>query len=179
MIKKYIQIEILSKLEGNKRKKDWKEKLMLIDAPISRFATPTSPFASFSLLLLQPSSMEVWESLLKLSYEHTLSYEPDLFSFLKAKTSSNRTLITGQNEASHEKPPQLGNEGPPRPWLPPRAGRGGHHRPWWWPRATRGAHWWSGSSSSLERCILPSALNRGLLVLGYLHWAFWSCLLPL
>ena len=178
MIKQYIQTEILSKLEENKRKKEWKEKLMLIEAPISRFATPTSPFASFSLLLLQPSSMEVWESL-KLSYEHTLPLRPDTFSILKPKTSSNRKGIAWKTEVMHKTEGAGKGKGHHGRWQPPRAGRGWHHAPWCPPRSSRGGHWPGGSSSPLIRRVLPFFLFRGLLVLGYLQWALWSCFLPL
>jgi len=166
MIKQYIQTEILSKLEENKRRKEWKEKLRLIEAPISRFATPTSSFASSSLLLLQPSSMEVWERVSKAIYEPSIPLEPDSFSLLKAKTSSNRAINAWAFEASHKNWLNRAGERPPRPWQPPRSGRGCHHGPWWSPRLDRGGHWPSRFSSARYDAFCLLFWSAGLLVLG-------------
>jgi len=97
----------------------------------------------------------------------------------KAKTSSNRSIIAWKTKGRRKTETIRGGGRRPRPWQPPRPSRGCHRSPWWSPRLGRVAHWPGGPSSFFERFILPSALNRGLLVLAYLHWAFWSCLLPL
>ena len=81
----------------------------------------------------------------------------------KAKISSNRALIAGQNEASHEKPPQPRDEGLPRPWLPPRAGRGEQHGPWQGAhgRASQGARpcaLWLSSFCRLLACLFDFQL---------------------
>ena len=165
---------MLTKTEENERKKEWKRKLMLILVPISRFVTKSRLFAFPSLLLLQSSSMEVWEGL-KLFYEPSISHEPDSLFILKPKRSSNRSImawISKKTEANG------GGGRPPRSWQPPRPGHGCHHGPWWSPWLNRGGHWPS-------RPVLPGTTRfvlfvfiRGLLVLGYLLWAFWACLLP-
>jgi len=77
-----------------------------------------------------------------------------------------------ENRKVAEKPKQIGKgKG--------HHGRGSHHGPCWLPRASRGGHCPGGALLALKRRVLPSVLSRGLLVLGYLLWAFWACFLPL
>jgi len=152
---------------------------MLIEAPISRFATPTSPFASFSLLLLQPSSMEVLERVLSYPMNpHTLLDQ--IHHPFKGKNKQQlKHNCVGNRSVARNNRSSRGGEGHHGPWQPPRPSRGYHHGPWWSPRLDRGAYWLGCTPSSFGRRVLPSALNSGLLVLGYLHWAFWAYSLPL
>ena len=89
-----------------------------------------------------------------------------------AKTAENRIVARRRNSAR-------GQHRPPRPWGPPRPGRGCHHGPWWSPRLDRGGHWPSRLRSARYDAFCLFVLIRGLLVLSYLLWAFWACLLPL
>ena len=128
MIKLNNSNNILTKIEENERKKEWKRKLMLILAPISRFVTKKSPFASPSLLLLQSSSMEVWEKVWSYPMNHVCVLN-QIHSPFKGKNKQQPKHNCVENEGS-----QKNRNNPGRgkattavatttawPWQPPRS----------------------------------------------------------
>ena len=109
---------------------------------------------------------------------HTLSVQ--IHSPLKAKHKQQPKRHRVENRNVAEKPKQIGNgkghhgRGSHHGLaVAATTGRGGHHGPTV-VAAARGGLVLPGT---LRFCLF--ALIRGLLVLGYLLWAFWACLLPL
>ena len=90
---------------------------------------------------------------------------------------SNRHRVENRSNAQNRSSRE--GEGPPRPvaattgwpWLSPRSVVSTTAQPWW-PLAWR--LFFAPRTKRFAFCLF-----RGLLVLGYLHWALWSCFLPL
>ena len=101
MIKLNNSNNILTKIEKNERKKECKRKLMLILAPISRFITKKLPFASPSLLLLQSSSMEVWEKVWSYPMNHVCVLS-QIHSPFKGKNKQQLKHNCVENEGSQK-----------------------------------------------------------------------------
>ena len=145
MIKLNNSNNMLTKTEENERKKEWKRKLMLILAPISRFATALRPFSSSSFFFFH---------LLQWRFERVFaSYPMNPHTFwaryilpLKAKTSSNRSIIAWKTKSCRKTEVNGGGGRPPRPWQPPRAVVVTTVEPWW-PLAVT-------ASSCPVRCVL-------------------------
>ena len=125
------------------------------------------PFSSSSSIFFNGGLRES----LKLSYEHPMLLRPDSFSIESQKLSKNRSIIAWKTKGRRKTETTRGEEPPPLPWQTPQAAVVTTVQPWWplsgWFR------------SCPVRCVSPLVLIRGLLVLGYLHWAFWACSLPL
>ena len=129
---------ILTKIEENERKKEWKRKLMLILVAISRFVTKKSPFASLSLLLLlQSSSMEVWERVWSYPMNPHSPSKTRFILHLKPKTQQKPKHNWVENEGSQKTEITRGEE------APPRSSRGAH-----WP-------WYRGFAGTLRFAYLP------------------------
>ena len=125
------------------------------------------PFSSSSSIFFNGGLRES----LKLSYEPTHSLRSYTFSILKQKTSSNRKGIAWKTKVTHKTEVAGKGKGHHGRWQPPRSVVSTTVQPWW-PLA--GRLFFAPRTMHFAFCLF-----RGLLVLGYLHWALWSCFLPL
>ena len=162
MIKLNKPNNILTKIEENKRKKERKEKLMLMGC---RSLDSPPPFA---LCFLFSSSSTFFNGGLREFLSYPMNTHPlmnQINSPFKGKSKQQPSHKRVENEGS-----QKNRRNPGRgtattavaattvwPWLPPRLDRGGH-----WPLRL-------GCARYDAFCLF--ALIRGLLILGYLHWA--------
>ena len=157
---------------------------MLIEAPISRFTTTTSPFASSSFFFL---------NVLQWRFERvfrTTLWTPHTFSArfilpLKPKTQQKPKHNCMENEGSQKTEASVQENRHHDPWQPPRSVAATTAWPWlppqfrvsptvkpWWPLAGR-------VRSVLVRRVLPLCLDSRVCALGHPEWAFLAWLQPL